>query len=290
MIPEIDDDYTSDFNFGYLDERSKREIRRALIKAVALPGYQVPFSSKEMPLPPSWGTGGIQVTATLIGRDDRLKVIDQGADDATNATSIRNFFVRVTGVDTTTEAKKATIIQSRHRLPETKLDDEQIVVLQVPTPEPLRRISPRMNETETMHAFADYGRLYVILFEDLMRHGKISIAHDYPMLVHGRYVTAPSPVPRFDNPKFHRSRALTLFGAGRERKVYAIPPFTDVRSLDFEDRPFTVQKWTSRCALCGSDHSYLDELVTNDEGAVKFVCSDTDYCTTRQADLAGEQP
>jgi alpha-D-ribose 1-methylphosphonate 5-phosphate C-P lyase len=89
------------YNFGYLDENTKRMIRRALLQAVALPGYQVPFGSREMPLPYGWGTGGIQVTASIIGADDTLKVIDQGADDTTNAVSIRRFFNRVTGVATT---------------------------------------------------------------------------------------------------------------------------------------------------------------------------------------------
>jgi hypothetical protein len=64
---------------AYLDEQTKRHIRRGhLLKAVAMPGYQVPFGSREMPLPYGWGTGGIQVTAAIIGRDDVLKVIDQG--------------------------------------------------------------------------------------------------------------------------------------------------------------------------------------------------------------------
>ena len=57
------------YNFGYLDESTKRMLRRALLKAVAIPGYQVPFGSREMPLPYGWGTGGIQVTAAIIGRD-----------------------------------------------------------------------------------------------------------------------------------------------------------------------------------------------------------------------------
>jgi len=39
------------YNFGYLDENTKRMIRRALLKAVAIPGHQVPFGSREMPLP-----------------------------------------------------------------------------------------------------------------------------------------------------------------------------------------------------------------------------------------------
>ena len=85
-------------NFAYLDERTKRMIRRAILKAVAIPGYQVPFGSREMPLPYGWGTGGIQVTASIIGPDDVLKVIDQGSDDTVNAVNIRRFFQRTTGV------------------------------------------------------------------------------------------------------------------------------------------------------------------------------------------------
>ena len=49
-----------EFNFAYLDEQTKRMIRRAILKAVAIPGYQVPFGSREMPLPYGWGTGGIR--------------------------------------------------------------------------------------------------------------------------------------------------------------------------------------------------------------------------------------
>ena len=75
------------YNFAYLDEQTKRMIRRALLKAVAVPGYQVPFASREMPMPYGWGTGGVQVTAAVLGPDDVLKVIDQGADDTTNAVS-----------------------------------------------------------------------------------------------------------------------------------------------------------------------------------------------------------
>ena len=51
------------YNFAYLDEQTKRMIRRAILKAVAIPGYQVPFASREMPMPYGWGTGGVQVTA-----------------------------------------------------------------------------------------------------------------------------------------------------------------------------------------------------------------------------------
>lgn len=42
------------YNFAYLDEQTKRMIRRGLLKAVAIPGYQVPFGGREMPLPYGW--------------------------------------------------------------------------------------------------------------------------------------------------------------------------------------------------------------------------------------------
>ena len=77
------------YSFAYLDEQTKRMIRRVILKAIAIPGYQVPFGGREMPLAYGWGTGGIQITASIIGQDDVLKVIDQGSDDTTNAVSIR---------------------------------------------------------------------------------------------------------------------------------------------------------------------------------------------------------
>ena len=133
------------YNFAYLDEQTKRMIRRAILKAVAIPGYQVPFGSREMPLPYGWGTGGIQVTAAVLGPADTLKVIDQGADDTTNAVSIRAFFAKVANVATTTHTAEATIIQTRHRIPEKTLREGQVLVYQVPVPEPMQRLEPRGN-------------------------------------------------------------------------------------------------------------------------------------------------
>jgi len=269
------------YNFAYLDEQTKRMIRRALLKAVAVPGYQVPFAGREMPLPYGWGTGGIQVTASIIGPDDRLKVIDQGSDDTTNAVSIRRFFAKTASVAVTTRTTEATVIQSRHRIPETPLRAGQIMVFQVPIPEPLRWLEPRETVTRRMHAETDYGLMYVKLYEDIARMGRITTAYDYPVMVHNRYLMRPSPIPRFDNPKLDRSPALMLFGAGREKRIYALPPHTPVKSLDFEDHPFTIERWSQRCQRCGSAESFLDEIVMDDRGTRRFVCSDTDYCDGR---------
>lgn len=89
---------------------------------------------------------------------------------------------------------------------------------------------------------------------------------------------APSPIPSFDNPKMHMSPALQLFGAGREKRIYAVPPYTEVESLGFEDHPFEPQAFERPCPICGSEGVYLDEVITDDAGAAIFVCSDTDYC------------
>jgi alpha-D-ribose 1-methylphosphonate 5-phosphate C-P lyase len=272
------------YNFAYLDEQTKRMIRRAILKAIAIPGYQVPFASREMPMPYGWGTGGVQVTASVLGPDDVLKVIDQGADDTTNAVSIRAFFAKVANVATTTKTTEATIVQTRHRIPETPLQAGQIIVYQVPIPEPLRFLEPRETETRVMHGLEEYGLIHVKLYEDIAQHGHIATTYAYPVKVEDRYVMDPSPIPKFDNPKMNRSPALQLFGAGREKRIYALPPFTDVVSLDFEDHPFEVQKFTAHCALCDAQGVYLDEVVTDDKGGRMFVCSDTDHCETRRAE------
>ncbi len=279
---------TPAYNFAYLNEQTKRMIRQAILKAVAVPGYQVPFASREMPMPYGWGTGGVQVTASLLKPDDVLKVIDQGADDTTNAVSIRKFFVRTAAVATTEDTRRATVIQTRHRIPETPLGEGQILVFQVPIPEPLRFLEPRETETRRMHALAEYGVMHVKLYEDIARFGHIATTYAYPARVAGRYVLDPSPIPKFDNPKLDRCPALQLFGAGREKRIYAIPPYSRVVSLDFEDHPFSVQSFDQPCALCSGRDGFLDEIIMDDQGRRMFVCSDTDHCSKRRAAGVGE--
>jgi alpha-D-ribose 1-methylphosphonate 5-phosphate C-P lyase len=270
------------YNFGFLDELSKKTIRRALLKAVAIPGYQVPFGSRELPIARGWGTGGLQITLSLIGRGDIVKVIDQGADESVNAVNLRRLIERTSpGVGVTTSTREATIIQTRHRIPETPLAPSQILVFQVPLPEPLRVVEPREAETRRMHAEADYSRMWVALYEDLVRNGRITRAAGYPVLVNRRYVMSPSPIPRWDVPRLHQAEHLSLFGAGREKRIYAVPPWTDVEPLAFTDYPFTVERFETPCARCGSRTSYL--TLVPDEGSRRYVCSDTEYCDRQVA-------
>ena len=229
------------YNFAFFDEGSKREIRRASLKAICIPGYQVPFASRELPIARGWGTGGLQLSLSLVGPRDIVKVIDQGSDESVNAISIKNLIRATTGVELTTHTALATLIQSRHRIPEVPLKKDQILILQVPTPEPLREYEPSERATRRLHAEKEYTGAWLLLFEQIMKYGRVTMGADHPVLVNDRYVTAPSPIPRFDNPKMMRSEALILLGAGREKKIYAIPPYTKVVSLDFDDHPFETE-------------------------------------------------
>lgn len=267
------------YNYGFLDEGSKREIRRAVLKAVAIPGYQVPFGSRELPIGRGWGTGGLQITLSLLGPKDRVKVIDQGSDESVNAVNIKKFIRLCSDVATTTETEDATIIQSRHRIPEIPLKNNQILVFQVPIPEPLRVVEPREEVTKKMHAEKDYAPIWLQLYESLIKYKKVTISSEYPCMVEDRYVMNPSPIPKFDNPKLHRAECLYLFGAGREKKIYAIPPYTKVESLAFEDVPFERESFAGKCCrLCGSTDTYLDEMFDSETGERFYQCSDTSYC------------
>lgn len=272
------------YNYAFLDELSKKAVRRALLKAVAIPGYQVPFGSRELPIARGWGTGGLQITLSLIGPGDVLKVIDQGSDDSVNAVNIRRLVERTApDVSTTVETSQATVIQTRHRIPEEPLRSEQIIVLQVPLPEPLRVVERKEAETRRMHGEADYSRMWVALYEDIVQNGRITRGAGYPVMVNGRHVMSPSPIPRWDVPRLHMAPNLALFGAGREKRVYAVPPLTSVVPLSFEDHPFTIEQFGERgCARCLSDVSFL-VAIPNEDGSVHYVCSDTDWCNARVA-------
>ena len=97
------------YSFGFLDEYAKKEVRRCILKAISIPGYQTPYASREMPMGRGFGTGGLQLTLSLIGEDDTLKVIDQGSDDSVNAVNLRQF-VQLTcpGVEVTEKTQDAT--------------------------------------------------------------------------------------------------------------------------------------------------------------------------------------
>jgi alpha-D-ribose 1-methylphosphonate 5-phosphate C-P lyase len=262
-------------SYGFLDGSAKREMRRKIIKAIAVPGCQMPYASREVPIARGWGTGGLQVTLTLIKPSSVVKVIDQGADDSVNAASIRRFLSRVSGAAETWDTLEATLVQSRHRIPEERLRDDQILVLQVPNPEPLRPVQPNMSIARQMHADADYGRLWLVLYEQMVRSGRIMQGAAYPSLVNGRHVMTPSPIPRWDVPKLHMARHLTLLSAGREKRLHAVPPFTRVEPLVFSDVPYQVEDHAQlTCHRSGLQGVFMNEIPQDGGGSV-FEASDS---------------
>jgi alpha-D-ribose 1-methylphosphonate 5-phosphate C-P lyase len=265
---------------GILDEGAKREIRRAALSAVCVPGYQVPFGSREMPVARGWGSGGLQVTLAVIGAEDTVKVIDQGDDGGVNATNLRRMIATTTGCDESADTRDATVVQTRHRVPEEGLSAGDLLVYQVPVPEPLRKVQKSVAVCARMHAEGDYAAMWVSLYEDIVRNGMITRTTGYPVLVAGRYVMATTPIPRWDVPRLHRSEHVNLFGAGREKRIYAVPPHTDVVPLTFDDVPFEVEYTPGAvCKLCGSDDVFLVDAGTGGG----FACSDTEWCARVRA-------
>jgi alpha-D-ribose 1-methylphosphonate 5-phosphate C-P lyase len=219
----------------------------------------------------------LQVTLTLVGADDTVKVIDQGADDSVNAANIRRFIARVSDAKTTTDALEATLIQSRHRIPEERLREQQVLILQVPEPEPLRGVETSSAAAAELHADADYGGMWLQLYEQMVRYRRIIQGASYPLLVGGRYVMAPSPIPRWDVLMLHQAAHLTILSAGREKRLYAVPPYTEVRPLEFDDVPFQVEdQRNQRCYRTGATNKFLNELPL-DDGSSRFELSDSGY-------------
>lgn len=276
LIDERGGDF-SGYSFAFLDDMAKREIRRATLKAVAIPGHQVPFGSREMPIARGWGTGGLQLTLALVGTEDRVKVIDQGDDASVNAVNLRRLVAQMTGATETLDTGEATLIQTRHRIPEEVMREDQILILQVPMPEPLRMVERSVAAARGMHAEQDYSRMWLALYEDIVRRGEISAGAGYPVMVNSRFIMAPSPIPRWDIPKLHQAETLFLFGAGREKRIYAVPPHTDVRPLEFEDYAFETEQFDGlACEVSGATDAYLVES-PGEGGSSRWTASDTNY-------------
>ena len=82
------------------------------------------------------------------------------------------------------------MIQSRHRIPEVPLKSDQILVLQVPTPEPLRDVEPSEYVTKRLHADKEYSAAWLMLFEQIIKYGEMATGADHPVMVNDRYVMA----------------------------------------------------------------------------------------------------
>jgi alpha-D-ribose 1-methylphosphonate 5-phosphate C-P lyase len=270
--------YQSSYNYAFIDETTKKEIRRKLLKALCIPGYQVPYSSPEMPIARGWGTGGLHISLAIIGKDDIFKVIDQGSDASVNACNLRDFVQMTTNCRVTLDTAEATIIQTRHRIPEEIITDQHIMVFQVPQPEVLRGIERYESKTREMHAEADYSRMWVTLYESYVRFGDMMRSAGFPVKVNDRYLMTPSPIPKWDVPRLNMGESIFLFGAGREKRLFAVPPHTKVEPLEFEDVKFHVEDFGHvKCAVSGDGDAFMDEIYQHQTDDSKWVINDSNF-------------
>ena len=73
-----------------------------------------------------------------------------------------------------------------------------------------RGFEPSEAATRRLHAEADYTGAWLELFDQIVRFDATTTGADHPVLVNGRYVMAPSPIPRFDNLKLNQAEHLSL--------------------------------------------------------------------------------
>jgi len=164
-----------------------------------------------------------------------------------------------------------------------------VLVLQVPNPEPLRRVESDMAKARMLHADADYGQMWLVLYEQLVRFGHYIQGASYPVMVHSRYVMAPSPIPRWDTPMLHQSQHLTILAAGREKRLYAVPPYTNVYPLEFTDVPFEVEDQSDwECRATEAVNKFMNEI-PQDDGTSVYELSDTGYMEKLLSLMQGDE-
>ncbi len=253
----------------------------ACSKPSRFPGHQIPFRSREMPMSYGWGTGGIQVTSSIIGLDDTLKVIDQGADDTTNAVNIR--------------AVLPQDVRHPHHDPHGRSDDRPDA-----PPDPgnaaARRANPRLSSADARtaarlepseaktkqdaRARGVRSACILRLYEDIATYGRIATAYDYPVLVHGRYVMSPEPDPALRQSQASTRNPGTAALRCRAGKAAvcraAVHPGRKLcRSTIIRS---SAKRGSGLASFVLRANSYLDEVVVGDRGERIWICSDTDFC------------
>ena len=155
-------------------------------------------------------------------------------------------------------------------MPEVPLGEEQILVLQVPMPEPLRFVEPSEYATKRLHAEKEYSGAYLALFEEIMKHGRVVHRRGPPRRGARPLRDGPEPHPALRQPQAPPlARRSSSSARGGRRRSTRSRPITDVASLDFEDHPFEVED-LSRADAAGSAAPtgvFMDELIDSATGA-----------------------
>ena len=119
--------------------------------------------------------------------------------------------------------------------------------------------------------------MWLQLYEQIVRSGRVMQGAAYPSLVNGRHIMTPSPIPRWDVPKLNMAKHLTILSAGREKRIYAVPPYTRVEPLVFDDVPYKVEDHADlTCYRSGAKGFFMNEI-PQDDGTAIHELSDSEY-------------
>jgi alpha-D-ribose 1-methylphosphonate 5-phosphate C-P lyase len=86
------------------------------------------------------------------------------------------------------------------------------------------------------------------------------------------------------------AKHLTILSAGREKRIFAVPPHTRVEPLVFSDVPYRVEDHGHlTCARSGAQGFFMNEI-PQDNGSSTFEVSDSEWGakTIRALDGEGE--
>jgi alpha-D-ribose 1-methylphosphonate 5-phosphate C-P lyase len=119
--------------------------------------------------------------------------------------------------------------------------------------------------------------MHVKLYEDIARFGHIATTYAYPVKVNGALRDGPVADAEIRQSEDAHVAALQLFGAGREKRIYAMPPYTGGQPR-FRGPSLRAPAQGLPCALCGAEDSISTRSSLDDKGGRMFVCSDTDHC------------
>ena len=218
------------YNFAYLDEQTKRMIRRAMLKAVAdprLPGAlrlaaRCPCPMAGAPAacrsPPRSSVG-----TTCSRSSTRARTTPPMRSTSGASSPAPPVWRRPRAPAKPPSSRPATAF------PRTPLTEEQILVYQVPMPEPLSAPGAARSETASCTRWREYGLMHVKLYEDIARYGHIATC----LRLSGDGQRALPDValadPEVRQPQAaHEPGAATVSAPAARSALYAIPPYTPV--------------------------------------------------------------
>lgn len=281
------------YTFGFLDDMAKREIRCAIRRAWRSPATRRPSGHARCRSRAAGARAADYAGVRRGGRHHQGDRPGRRRGSVTRSTSAASSRRRLGARETLTTGE-ATLIVLPHRIPEERMTSGQILILQVPHPGAAasRRAVRRRRARDARRRGLRAHVARAVRGRGTQRRGDrgrgVSRAGERP-LRHG-----PQPDPALGLPKLDQAETLFLFGAGREKRIYAVPPYTSVKPLEFEDFPFSIVHLPGCRAAAAARRTHTSSPRRRRDGSTLSVCSDASYCDDvlagRTAGMSGSAP